>query len=151
VIPFQGCDKCRKPEASGQQETTLEGDKGPQEKNRFHKNASSEKCVPGSVECVDPQDEEVAVTEAVCLPLHGLDLIIGSFERRGGDGIVIPGQETVSVEPKGFRKIFEDADAGRFSPCNPVVKMSLCGDSVRLLPQKPEIFLHVVGRGQGFV
>ena len=46
----------------------------------WQREGSSDKCLPGSVECVDPEDEEAPVTEAVCLPLHGLDLVVRAFQ-----------------------------------------------------------------------
>ena len=45
----------------------------------------------------DFESEELGIAKAVGLPLHGFDLVVGSFQRTGRDGIVVPGQDAVGV------------------------------------------------------
>ena len=51
------------------------------------------------------QLEEFLVAVAVGLPLHGLDLVVGAFQRAGGDAVVIPGQEAGAVELQGLGEL----------------------------------------------
>jgi len=63
------------------------------------------------------------------------DLVVRALRWSGRDWIIIPSEDTLPMEPESFCQIFEDANAGGFSPSNPVVQMSLGPDSVGLLPQ----------------
>jgi hypothetical protein len=49
---------------------------------------------------MDRQDlelEELLITEAICLALHSLDLVVGSLQGTGGDRTIVVGQEASSV------------------------------------------------------
>ena len=46
---------------------------------------------------VDFEFEELGVSEAVGLSLHDADLGIGTFEGAGGNGVVVVGEDSVTV------------------------------------------------------
>ena len=60
----------------------------------------------------DFEFKEFRISEAVVLAFHGFDFVVGSFQRHGGDGMVVPGKDAPGVEAKCFGKLFQDADAG---------------------------------------
>jgi hypothetical protein len=42
---------------------------------------------------VDGEDfefEKLLISESISLVFHGLDLVVGSLQRAGGDGVVVP-------------------------------------------------------------
>jgi len=45
----------------------------------------------------DFEFEEFEISEAIGLPFHGFDFVVSSFERSGGNGIVIIGQDAGPV------------------------------------------------------
>jgi len=112
---------------------------------------SSDQFVFGGVKGIYAEDEEVSVSEAICLPLHGLDLVICAFQGAGGDSVVIVCEDSSPVSPKGVCEIFEYPNAGDLGPCDPVTQMGLGRSFVRERPKESEIFLHVVCRGQRLV
>jgi hypothetical protein len=44
---------------------------------------SSDQSVPGFVECVGSQDEELLIAEAIGMAFHGFSLVVGAFKRTG--------------------------------------------------------------------
>jgi hypothetical protein len=41
--------------------------------------------------------EEVGVAKAMVLAVHGFDLVVGSFERAGGDRAIVPSQNALRM------------------------------------------------------
>ena len=60
------------------------------------------------------------VTKAVGLTFHGFDLVVGAFQRAGGNGVVVVGKETVGVKTERSGELVKDANAGRFRSENPI-------------------------------
>jgi len=97
------------------------------------------------------EDEEVSVSEAICLPLHGLDLVICAFKGASGDSVVVVCEDSSPVSPKGICEVLEYPNAGGFGPCDPMIQVDLGRGFVWERPEESEIFLHVVCRGQRLV
>ena len=49
------------------------------------------------MEAVQLESEELRIAESIGLPLEGLDLIVGPFQRDGGDRVVVPGQQPAPI------------------------------------------------------
>ena len=62
----------------------------------------------------------MVVSEAISLTFHGFDFVVDAFQRSGGDGVVVVGQETVGVKAKRSGKLMKNADASRFCAENPI-------------------------------
>ena len=97
------------------------------------------------------EDEEVSVSEAVCLPLHGFDLVIRAFQGASGDSVVVICEDSSAMSPKGVCEVLEYTDAGGLRPCDPVIQMGFCGSFVWERPKESQIFLHVVCGGQRLI
>jgi len=69
---------------------------------------------------VDFQDEELMVSEAVGLAIHGFDFVVGAFQRSGGNGVVVVGKETVGVKTERSGELVKDANVARFRAENPI-------------------------------
>jgi hypothetical protein len=59
----------------------------------------------------DFEFEELPVSEAIGLPLHSFDLVIGPFQGAGGDGVVIEGQDASAIDRQGLAHFDEHGDA----------------------------------------
>ena len=59
----------------------------------------------------DLEFEESHIPEAVGLPFHGLDLVVGAFQGASGDRVIIVGQEPTLVRCEGICKTFEHGDS----------------------------------------
>src|SRR5665213_3165907 len=112
---------------------------------------SSDYCVGSFVQSEDFELEEVGVSEAVCLSLHGFDLVICAFQWPGGDRTVIVGQNTPAMLGQGHRELLKHSDARRLGAGDPVVEEDVGRGFVALVPDLPQVFLHVVDRGQWLV
>ena len=53
-----------------------------------HFQISSDQFVSGGVQGIYAEEEEVSVSEAICLPLHGLDLVVCAFQGAKGSPVV---------------------------------------------------------------
>ena len=82
---------------------------------------SSDQFVPGGVKGVDTEDEEGSISEAVCLSLQGLDLVVGSFQWSGGYGMIVVCENSPSVSSKGLGEVLEYPDTRCLGPCDPVL------------------------------
>ncbi len=51
------------------------------------------------------EEEEVSVSEAICLTLHGLDLVICACQAATGDSVVVVFGDSSPMGPKGVRKV----------------------------------------------
>src|SRR5713101_1876399 len=60
----------------------------------------------------DFEFEERAITKAVGLSFHRLDLGVGAFQRSGGDRVVVIGQDAFLVGFQGVRELGQHADTG---------------------------------------
>src|SRR5450755_3601665 len=96
---------------------------------------------------VDLQSEKRLIAEPVSLSLKGFDLVVGSFPGRGGDGAIVIGQKASAVEAQRGGKLLEHADAGACGAGDPIVEESFRRRFVLLVPDLPQVFLHVVNRG----
>jgi predicted urease superfamily metal-dependent hydrolase len=54
------------------------------------------------------------------LTFHRLDFVVRAFQRAGGNGVVLVGQETVSVKAKRSGKWMKHAKVGGFRSANPI-------------------------------
>ena len=77
----------------------------------LHFRVSTDQFVPGGVKGIDTEHEKGLVSESVCLSLERLDLIVGSFQRSGGDPMIVVSEDALFVSGQGFGNIFEYADA----------------------------------------
>lgn len=95
--------------------------------------------------------EEVHVPEAICLPFHGFDLVVGPLEGSSGDGVIVVGQDAGPVSHEGIGKLGEHGDTR--IPClsRPVEEERLGCLLGGLGPELPEILLHVIGASQGLI
>ena len=91
-----------------------------------HSQVSSDQFVSGRVKGIYAEDEEVSVSEAICLPLHGLDFVISAFQGASGDSMVVVCEDSSPVSPKGVREVDEYPNAGGLGPCDPVIQMGFC-------------------------
>lgn len=99
----------------------------------------------------DFEFEEFVIPEAIGLPFHGFDLIVGPFQGSGGDGVVIIGQDAAAVKGQGLGHLDQHGDAGSRGPIHPILQDGgRCG-FVRLLSYLVQVFLHIVGQGQRLV
>jgi len=57
------------------------------------------------------QFEEFHIPKPIRLPLHGLDLVVGPFQRTGGDGEIIVGEDAGFVSREHFRHSRKHADS----------------------------------------
>jgi len=72
----------------------------------------------------DFQFEELFVPEAVCLPFHGFDFVVGSFQGAGRDRVVVVGQDAVEVLGHRVRHVAQHPDprgAGIIDPVDKVI------------------------------
>src|SRR5215469_2083859 len=103
---------------------------------------------------MNPQDlefEKLVISETICLALHGLDLVVRTLQGSRADWIVVVGQEASSMLVQCLGHLPEHVDTRCLGPSYPVVEEQ-CGVSLPgLLPELPEVFLHVVGQCQGLV
>ena len=53
------------------------------------------------MDAIDFQFEELLVTEAIRMALHGLDLVVRPLQGAGGDGVVVPGHQGGIVKSCG--------------------------------------------------
>ena len=74
------------------------------------------------------------VSKAVRLSLHGLDLVVGGFQRSCRDRVIVVGEDSLSVGGQGFGNFLEYSDAGSLGSTNPVFEHSIGGGFVRLVP-----------------
>ncbi len=75
----------------------------------------------------DLSDEQWAA-EAVGLSFHGLDFVVGSFQRTGGDRGVVPGQEWVaSVLANCFNRRTPEYSASRIQQSRRAAAQALSG------------------------
>jgi hypothetical protein len=75
-----------------------------------HLGVSPDQFVSGGAEGVDTENEESSVPEAVCLSLQCLDLVICSFERPSGDGVIVVCQNAPPVGSQSVGEILEHTD-----------------------------------------
>ena len=66
--------------------------------------------------------KELIVSESISLFFHGLDLVVGSFQRSGGDRIVEVGQDSIPLGHEGVSEPCEHWDAGGPCSCHPIKK-----------------------------
>ncbi len=64
------------------------------------------------MERVDFQLEELSVSEPVGLSLHGLDLVIHTFQRAGGDGMAEPVQNAKQTGGQRASELLYHSNAG---------------------------------------
>ncbi len=60
------------------------------------------------MESEDFKFEEFLVAKALGLSLHRFDFVLDSFQRAGGDGIVVPGEDAQGRESQGKRTGIEE-------------------------------------------
>jgi len=65
----------------------------------------------------DFEFEEFEISEAVGLPFHGFDFVIGSFKRSCGNGIVVIGQDAGPVSSQGMGELDERAGRANLDRC----------------------------------
>ena len=70
----------------------------------------------------DFQPEELLVSVAVGLPLHGLYLVVGALQRAGGDRAIVPGEQALAVEYQRLGERFEHPDPGLVGASDPIVQ-----------------------------
>ena len=99
--------------------------------------------------CQDLEFEKLDVPESIGLPLHGLDLVVGPLEGACADRIVVVGQEAGTMCIQRLGHLHEHVYSRRLGPPNPVVQERGGEPLARLLPELPQVFLHVVGQRQG--
>ena len=95
--------------------------------------------------------EEVHISEAICLPFHGLDLVVGALQGAGGDGVIVVGQDAGSVGHEGIGKLGEHGDSRIPCPARPVKEEGFGSLLAGLGPELPEVLLHVIGAGQRLI
>ena len=76
-----------------------------------HSQVSSDQFVSGRVKGIYSEDEEVSVSKAICLSLHGLDFVIRALQGAGGDSVIIVCEDSSPVSPKGVREVLEYPNA----------------------------------------
>jgi hypothetical protein len=103
------------------------------------------------VALIELEGEEFSVAKSVVLAVHGFDFVIGAFEWAGGDGVVVPGQNSGGVGEEGAGEVVQDADAGGHCLVIPVEELHSRGKLAELLPILAQVFLEVIGRRQRFV
>src|SRR5713101_4708441 len=96
----------------------------------------------------DFEFEERAITKAVGLSFHRLDLGVGAFQRSGGDRVVVIGQDAFLVAFQGVRELGQHADTGGTGTSQPIPKDAASVALELLVPDLPEILLEVIGDGQ---
>ena len=97
---------------------------------------------------VDFEFEEVFVSEAIGLSLHGFDFVVGSFEGSGGDGEVIVGEDSPSVVAKSVGKLDWHFDTAGFGQSDPIQEKESGFVRVLLFPDFVQEFFEVIGGGQ---
>lgn len=88
---------------------------------------------------------ELPIPEAIHLAFHG------SFEGVCGDWVLVIGQDAFLMLLQCVRETLPHANFRCTGPCQPVLEDPKCRALVRLPPDLPQVFLEVVGGGQGRV
>src|ERR1017187_5827672 len=96
------------------------------------------------VESKDLEFEELAITEAIGLTLHGLDFVVDAFQRAGRNAVVVESQDAVAVFLQGTGELLEHGDLRRIGAANPSVQDSSSAGFVRLPPDLTQVLLEVV-------
>ena len=73
------------------------------------------------MECQDFEFEEGVVAETVGLPLHGANLVVGSFEGAGRDRVVVISENGAAGKRQRIGELSQHFDACRFRAANPRV------------------------------
>ena len=64
------------------------------------------------MEAEDFEFEELGITEAVGLALHGFDLVVGALQRAGRDAVIVVIQNAFLVGLERVGELLQEADAG---------------------------------------
>lgn len=99
----------------------------------------------------DFEFEEIEVTVTEGSALEELEFVVGSFERAGGDGMVVPIQQAGAVAEEGCGELLQDSDATALSLFGPGRQAAFGAGFRGLVPQLPQIFLEVVRGRQRFI
>src|SRR5438132_1484849 len=94
----------------------------------------------------DLEFEKLEVSKPIGLPLHGLDLVVGPLKWASADRVVVVGQETGTMCIQGLGHLQEHLYSRRLGPPDPVVQERGGEPLAWLLPELPEVFLHVIGQ-----
>ncbi len=62
----------------------------------------------------DFESEELVIAEAIGLAFHGLDLVVGPFQRSGGEGVVAPGEDAQDMGAEGLGEVDEGRPKNNF-------------------------------------
>src|SRR3974377_460377 len=101
--------------------------------------------------CQDLEFEELVVSEPIALPLHGFDLVVGSFKGTCANRVVVVGQEAGTMCIQRLGHLEKHVDSRRLRASDTVVEKQSGVVPARLLPELSEVLLHVVGQRQGLI
>jgi len=109
------------------------------------KNGSSRKCGGRFMDEGESEFEVLHVPEAAGLTFKDLDLVVHAFERAGGDGVIVPGEEAKAVGAKGFGEAGHEFEAGSEGTGDPGSEETASSLSGRHGPETAEVFFEEVG------
>jgi hypothetical protein len=101
--------------------------------------------------CQELELKELEISIAVSLSLHQFNFVVRSLEWSGADGMVVPGQDSLTVFAQGVGELLELPDTGHFGPTNPVFEELLACQPGPLSPDLTQVLLEVICDGQGFI
>ena len=77
--------------------------------------------------------------------------MVGSLQGAGGDGVVVPVEDSFAVGLPCAGERHQLPDPAGCGGGDPAVEDNAAGGLVRLLPDLGEVFLEVVSRGEGLI
>ena len=91
----------------------------------------------------DFEFEEVEVAVAEGSSLEEFEFVVGGFEWFGGDGVVVPVQQSAAMTGDGFGELLEDSDTAGLGVLAPGGEEAFGGGLGGLAPELSQVFLEI--------
>jgi len=86
---------------------------------------------------LDLEFEKLEISEAVGLPFHRFDFVVGAFEPSRRNGIFVVSQNAATVLGQGSSEFHQHANAGVLGAKNPIVQEGFCQIAISPRPEFP--------------